>query len=255
MTGSWLQRLAPSSPETKLRLVCCPHAGGMASAFRLWPAGLPAGTEMFGVQYPGRGSRIDEPPVDRIPAMAECVIQALRDLPARRTVVFGHSMGSLVAFEVACQLAAAGQTLPAHLVLSGRGPPHLPAVYPPISHLPDRAFLEQINQRYRAVPAELMAHPDVLALLLPPLRADMAAVEHYLGAPKTVLTCPITAFGGTDDEAAPTNQMAAWRDMTTATFQQRQFPGGHFYLDAHRDPVVAAIASILRESDIERFLG
>jgi surfactin synthase thioesterase subunit len=251
VASPWLQRLgpAPAGPfaadPPAFRLVCFPHAGGQAAAFRLWPGGLPTGTELFGVQYPGRGSRIGEPPVDRIPEMARHVARALLALPARRMVFFGHSMGALVAFETARQLAAAGHALPEHLFLSGHAPPHLKRTHPPVSLLPDLDFLAQLNARYAAVPAELMQHPDVLALLLPALRADVTAVEAHAGLPRTVLACPITAFGGREDGMATPAQLEAWRDLTNAAFRLRLFRGGHFFLDAERASVLGEIAAVL----------
>jgi len=219
----------------------------MAAAFRLWPSGLPVNTEVFGVQYPGRGSRIGEAPIDRIAVMAQFIMRALLARPPRPTVFFGHSMGSLVAFEVARLLGASGHPLPVHMLLSGHAPPHLPAGHPPLSHLPDLDFLEQLNQLYAAVPAELLQHPDVLALLLPALRADIAAVEHHLASPRAALACPVTAFGGADDVTATPAQLAAWRDATTASFRLRLFPGGHFYINTQREAVLAEISAILQQ--------
>jgi surfactin synthase thioesterase subunit len=211
----------------------------------MWPGGLPPGIELFGVQYPGRGSRIGEPPVDRIPEMARHVARALLALPARRMVFFGHSMGALVAFETARQLAMAGHAMPEHLFLSGHAPPHLKRTHPPVSLLPDLDFLAQLNARYAAVPAELMQHPDVLALLLPALRADVTAVEAHAGLPRTVLACPITAFGGREDGMATPAQLEAWRDLTSGAFRLRLFRGGHFFLDAERASVLGEIAAVL----------
>jgi surfactin synthase thioesterase subunit len=177
--------------------------------------------------------------------MAQRIVEALLRRPAAPTVFFGHSMGGLVAFEVARQLAAAAHALPAHVVVSGHAPPHLPTPHPPISHLPDAAFLRELDRRFAAVPAELMHHPDVLALLLPALRADIAAVEDSRHSPVTVLTCPITAFGGSDDAMATPEHLEAWRDLTSGPFRQRSFPGGHFYINGQREAVLAEIRAIL----------
>ncbi len=244
MTGSWLHRLSQET-DAKTRLVCFPHAGGTAAAFRLWPAALPPGTELFAVQYPGRGGRLAEQPVDRIPVMAQLVGQALLERPALPTVFFGHSMGGLVAFEAARQLASAGLRLPRHLIVSGHAPPHVPPGHPPISHLSDAQFLRELDHRYAAVPAELMQYPDVLALLLPALRADIAAVEHCGESPRGILSCPITALGGSEDATTSETQLQAWRDLTSANCDIRCFPGGHFFINAEREPVLAIVSRIL----------
>jgi medium-chain acyl-[acyl-carrier-protein] hydrolase len=245
VTGSWLYRLT-QEVNARLRLVCFPHAGGAAAAFRLWPAGLPPRTEVLAVQYPGRGSRLDDPPVDRIFALAQAVGQALLQRPALPTVFFGHSMGGLVAFEVARQLADRAPELPRHLIVSGHAPPHRHTGHVPISHLPDAEFLRELDRRYAAVPAELLQYPDVLALLLPALRADIAAVEHCGESPAGRLSCPITAFGGSDDPNATELDLGAWRELTHARVDLRVFPGGHFFINTQREPVLAAVSSVLR---------
>lgn len=245
MTDHWLQRITDTSDAT-LRFVCFPHAGGTAAAFRLWRTGLPSWTQVLAIRYPGRGGRMAEPPVDRIPVIAQCVGQALSGLPQMPTAFFGHSMGGLVAFETACQLAAAGQELPVHMFVSGHAPPHLPVSRPPISLLPDADFIRELDRRYAAVPAELMQYPDVLALLLPALRADIAAVEANRHSPATVLACPITVFGGSDDRTATRGQLEAWRDLTSQGFELRLFEGGHFYVNAQREAVLAEISACLQ---------
>jgi surfactin synthase thioesterase subunit len=206
---------------------------------------LPPGAELLAVQYPGRGSRLAERPVDRIPVMAQAVGRALLERPPLPTVFFGHSMGGLVAFEAARQLASLTRGLPLHLIVSGHAPPHVRPAHPPISHLPDAQFLRELDLRYAAVPAELMQYPDVLALLLPALRADIAAVEHCGDSPRGILSCPITALGGTEDSTASEVHLQAWRELTSARCDIRWFPGGHFFINAERKPVLDVVSRIL----------
>ena len=251
----WIQRLSRPSDAT-IRLICFPHAGGSASAYRGWPTGLASSVEVLGVQYPGRGPRLRETPVDRVPVMANAVADALSHLPALPTVFFGHSLGGAVAFEVVRCLAEAGAPLPQQLFVSSRSAPDLPSSCPPISHLPDADFLQEIGRLYAAVPPQLLDYPDVLELLVPALRADMAAIEHYRGSCVGAVACPITAFGGSDDATTAREQLEAWRRLTMGSFRLRMFPGGHFYLDSQRqallDDISASLAMIVAEALTDR---
>jgi medium-chain acyl-[acyl-carrier-protein] hydrolase len=230
----------------RMRLICFPHAGGAASAFRLWPAALPLYTEVLAVQYPGRGNRLSDPLVDRISAMARCVRQEFIDRPEIPTIFFGHSMGGLVAFEAARQLIENPAQLPRHLVVSARAPPHVPATQPRIAHLPDAEFLRELAERYGAVPAEIMHHPDVLAWLLPALRSDLTAVEHCGESVRERITCPITVFAGAEDHTATHQQLTAWQELTGGEFDLRVFPGGHFFIDSQRPVVLGALSRLLQ---------
>ncbi len=252
MTGSWLQRLTRDSDVTT-RLVCFPHAGGTPANFRAWPQALTAGTELLSAHYPGHGSRLSETPVDRIPTMAQSVMDALLERPALPTIFFGHSMGGLVAFEVARRLTLAALPTPARLFVSGHAPPHRPPANEPFSHLPDLDFLRVLDERFAAVPPELLQYPDLLALLLPALRADVAAVEAYRPAKHAVLACPLSAFGGTDDATATPDDLEAWGELTRGPFDVRLFAGGHFYIndDRHRETVVAEVRAALDALRVE----
>jgi medium-chain acyl-[acyl-carrier-protein] hydrolase len=133
-----------------------------------------------------------------------------------------------------------------HLFVSGRRPSHVPDPQPPLSHLDDAGFVAEINRRYGGIPAELLAHADVMALLLPSLRADIRALEDFGVRRGATIACPITALGGHDDPLAPLEHLQAWRDDTDHAFQVRQFPGDHFYLDACRADVLAEISLAMR---------
>jgi medium-chain acyl-[acyl-carrier-protein] hydrolase len=244
MSGSWLQILAPGR-TARARLFCFAHAGGSAAAFRLWPQRLPPELEVGAVQLPGRGSRLREPALESIPAMVEALVPALlpkMDLPF---AIFGHSMGSSLAFALTQELAARGGPMPGHLLVSARRPPRMADPEPPLHGLPDNEFVAEMNRRYAAIPAEVLAEADLMAMLLPSLRADMRALETYQPGSTPALPCPVTAFGGADDARAPLAHLEAWRDETRAEFRVRQFAGGHFYLDARRDELLADVARTL----------
>ncbi len=244
MIGSWLLRTAPR-PSARARLFCFSNAGVGASVYRRWPAGLPEALEVCAVQLPGRETRFREPAMTSLPAIVEALVPALLPELDRPFAFFGHSMGAVVANEVARALDARGAPQPRHLFASARRPPHIPGPESHLHPLPDDAFIAEIGRRYGGIPPEVLQHADLMALLLPSLRADIMALETHLPRPRPPLSCPITAFGGSDDRLTPREHLDAWRGETTAAFRVRVFPGGHFYLDTSRAELLADIAATL----------
>jgi surfactin synthase thioesterase subunit len=197
------------------------------------------------VQLPGREGRLRERPIPSLRAIVDALVPALAPQLDRPYAFFGHSMGAVLAAEVARALVASGAPAPAHLFVSSRRPPHLPPSEPPLHVLPDREFLAELGRRYGGMPAEVLQHAELVALLLPSLRADIEALETHRAPLRPPMPCPISAFGGSDDRFAPREQLEAWRCETSGAFRVRVFPGGHFYVDARRREVLADVAATL----------
>lgn len=242
--SAWLLSFAPR-PRARARLFCFPHAGVGASAYRLWPRHLPEELELWAIQPPGRESRLREPPMASIPALARSAAQAMAPLLDLPFALFGHSMGAVVAAEVARAIHGGAGPHPRHLLVSGRRPPHLPPTEPPLHPLPDPEFVAEIGRRYGGIHPEVLAQPELLELLLPALRADILALELHRPPPRPPLPCPISAFGGAEDRLIPREHLEAWRGETSGAFRVRVFPGGHFYLDARRAELLADVAAAL----------
>lgn len=244
MTVSRLRCREPGIP-VRARLFCFPYAGVGGSVYRLWPNGLPPSLEVCPVQLPGREQRAREPAKTSIDELVRDLVPALLphlDLPY---VMFGHSMGAVLASEVTRALAEAGQPLPQHLLVSGRRAPHVPGTETPMQGLNDAAFVAELNRRYRGIPAEILEEPELMALFIPVLRADLTALETHQPARRAPLSCPITAFGGADDRLTPREHLEAWRDETGAAFQVRMYAGDHFYLNSQRSRLLADITATL----------
>ena len=240
----WLSRFAPR-PAAEVRAFCFSFAGGGAAAYRPWALSLPDTVEVFAVQLPGRENRLREPPMHRMPDLLSALVPALMPHLDRPFAFWGHSMGALVAYEAACSLQQRGAPKPARLMLSARRPPQLPDRDPPMHGLDDAAFVAEIQRRYNGIPPEVLLYPELLELLLPALRADMAVIESHQAAtaarahPK--FDGPISVFGGHDDLRAPRHELEGWQAHTNEPIVMRQFPGGHFYFN--EAPVRAALLS------------
>jgi medium-chain acyl-[acyl-carrier-protein] hydrolase len=232
----WFRRnLQPSTP---FRLFCFPHAGGSASIYRNWHDWLAPAIEVVAVELPGRGMHIGEPAIDRMDVLVEQVVAAMRPLLDRRFALFGHSLGSLVAFEVSRKLAAAGGPEPQHLVVSGMGAPHVVAGRSSIHELPDDEFIEAVRA-LDGIPAEVLASEALVECFLEVLRADFRLAGAYQCARTVPLRHPITAFGGVDDQSCRREDLEAWQQHTEAQCVVRWLPGGHFFIREH-EPLVAA---------------
>jgi medium-chain acyl-[acyl-carrier-protein] hydrolase len=243
--SGWLQ-WPMARGDAGLRLFCFHPAGVGASVYRQWGFGLPSSVEVAAVQLPGRADRLTEPPIADIPLLVDALLSNLAPHFEGRFAFFGHSMGAVLAHELAHALRNRGLPSPSHLIVSGRKAPTVPNRFPPLRHLPDRLFVAEINSRYGGIAPEILQHQDVLDLLLPCLRADIAALENFVPPARPPLDIPIAAFGGDSDRQTPVENLEPWRQETTAGFDVRVFPGGHFYLNPLREKVLAEVEAVLR---------
>jgi medium-chain acyl-[acyl-carrier-protein] hydrolase len=223
-----------------LRLFCFPYAGGGSAIFRDWAHALAPAIEVWAVQLPGRERRIAEPPIASIDGLVDALHEGLGMGLAGRYAFFGHSMGALLCFELARRLRQLGRDGPARLIVSGYRAPHLPDERPPIGELPLPAFVDELR-RMNGTPAGVLEHDELLALVLPALRADFCAVEGYRYRPQPPIACPVFACGGRNDSDISGDDLSAWREHTAGAFGLQVFDGDHFYLHSQRDALCATL--------------
>lgn len=250
-TGSvstWVRFRSPV-PSPRLRLLCFPHAGGGASAFRAWPGLVPEGVDVCPVQLPGRESRMGDPlPVtlDELVREAADALMPLLDVPF---VLVGTSFGSLLAHELAHRLRGVHGFGPSALVVSSEWAPseHHRHSASSASTLSDEAFLAELR-RGEVLPASVLDDPDLLALALPPLRADSALSTAHRPRRREPLDCPVWAFHGAHDPRVSTGDMEPWGRVTTAGFRLHEVDSAHLVLQASATQVVPAlVADLLAE--------
>jgi medium-chain acyl-[acyl-carrier-protein] hydrolase len=242
-TNTWITRF-DVRPGARLRLFCFPYAGGASHAFRLWPNGLPQSLEVCAVQPPGRGSRLREIPFKSFPPLVEAATQAMLPYLDKPFALFGHSLGALVAFEVARSLRRQHGLTPARLLVAGHRAPSISHRQPPISDLPEPAFIEKLRS-FNGTPPEVLENAELISLMLPMLRADFAVLEDYRYTEEAPLGCGISAFGGLQDEEASREELDGWREQTSADFTLQIFPGGHFFLHTAQARLLQLIAAQL----------
>lgn len=230
-------------PEAAMRLYCFPHSGGSAGEYLRWAHQLPD-VEVWGIQLPGRGNRIEDPPLTTMPSLVQALVAEV-DFSGP-FAFFGHSLGSLVAYETALGLRRLGLAGPEALLLSAYGAPHLHRPGPALHELDGPSLMGAVEREYGPLPAELRADPELYELVLNGLRGDLAIVATYQPQPAEPLSCPVVVLGGRDDlDTEP--DLAAWSRYTTGPFDLRVFPGDHFYFREHLDDVLSLVARKLAE--------
>jgi len=237
----WLPYRRPVR-DPAVRLICVPHAGGSASAFRQWPARLPPRIEVCAVQLPGRETRWRDEPPPTLSALVDELAAALLPLFGSRFALCGTSFGALVAFRLARRLREVGLAAPARLVVAA-----MPA--------PDRLRVPDLESVDDVVLAEMVARSpgpappgtELALLTRRSLGLDLRLAATYAYAAEPALDCPISVFGGRTDPAVPVDDLVAWRSHTTAACPVHLLPGGHFAFRDSADLLLREIAADLAE--------
>ncbi len=182
-----------------------------------------------------------EAPFTRLQPIVEALYENLLPHFDKPFVLFGHSMGALIAFELVRLLSRERQRKPERLFVSGRRAPQIPDPEYHIDELSDAEFIAKLR-RLNGTPAAVLDHPEIMQALLPVIRADFAICQTYVYTSGPLLDCPITAYGGLEDQEVTRESLEAWRDQTRGGFTLRMFPGDHFFINAARPALLGALS-------------
>ena len=236
---AWVLR-QPARPRASMRLLCIPHAGGNAWMFRQWACRMPEEIEVCGVQLPGHVGRFNEAPSTHFATLLARLGDGLRPEMEMPVALFGHSLGALLAFELARQMRQRSGAEPLHLFVSGHNAPHVPDDLEDVAGLDDDALVARLRD-LGCTPEAVLQDRETMQLMLPILRADFAVYSSYAYRDGQPLGCPITVFHGLADPQTNRAGIEGWRRHTTGPCRVQPFPGDHFFAVAQEAIVVQTI--------------
>ncbi|WP_101209982.1 MULTISPECIES: thioesterase II family protein [Pseudomonas] len=226
---------------TQLTLLCLPYSGASAMVYSRWRRKLPEWLQLQPVELPGRGARFDEPLHTDMRALAMQLARELRPTLKAPYALFGHSLGALMACELAHAFRALGCPEPVALFASGTAAPSMRADY-------DRGFAEpktdaELIEQLRTLNGtseEVLANEELMSLTLPVLRADFLLCGRFQPVQRPLLKCPVHVLGGKADKAT-TEQLIGWSKETQGSFSVDMLAGGHFFIHEHEAKVLRVI--------------
>lgn len=242
--GRWFVCPRPLK-NADLRLFCFPYAGGGPQIFARWAEQLPPGVELWAASYPGRGARFNEPLLYELPELVAALGNGIRPLIDRSTLLFGHSLGALVAFELTRFLRSAKVRPPDHLIISACSAPHLLPHGRAIHKLPRGEFLSEVVA-LNGVPQEVLQNDELIDLLVPMLKADFAIAETYQYHPASPLEMAFTLFYGEEDDQVELPALLAWKEHSTGRVRSKRVPGDHFFLHSAEDEILILINELVK---------
>lgn len=237
----WFVRRRGADPA--LRLFCFSYAGAGAAVFRSWSDYLPESVEVCSLQLPGRESRVGESPYRRLRPLVADLRTVILPLLDRPFALFGHSMGALIAFELARELRRTGSPQPQQLLLAAFRAPQLPNPNIRIHHLPDEVLKTVLAKE--GTPQDVLDSEELMRALLPTLRADLELCDTYQYTADTPLPVPMSVFGGLQDVRVGRADLEQWKAQAGGEFSLRMLPGSHFFIHGSQDLLLAQLTTKL----------
>lgn len=231
----------------KMKLFLFPYAGGAAASYNQWKQYLDPAIEYRSIELAARGRRMREANYNSIDNAVDDVFNIIKsELTQGPYALFGHSMGSMIAFELAYKIKKNNLPMPVHIFLSGRAAPQVPRDKKrTLHHLDDIEFKKQLLEM-GGTPKEFFDHPELLEVFLPLLKGDFRLTETYTHGKKDVpLDVDITVLGGKQDEDTP-EEVEAWRVHAGKNCDIHYFDGGHFFIHEENKRVVGIINEALQ---------
>jgi medium-chain acyl-[acyl-carrier-protein] hydrolase len=239
-------------PHANARVLLVPHAGGGAAVYRSWHAQFPDHVESWALRLPGREGRSNEQPARRMRVLALDLAQELsRWIDDRPFVMFGHSMGALLTFEIARQLRRQRDRAPSHLFLASYRAPQTQRPSEIRRHHSEQEVVERFmvsNQVSRAMAQELVA------MLRPIVEADVEMCETYEYEAELPLEIPISVSRGVRDYVTD-EDILEWSSQTGTEFQARTFTGDHFFINQHSRVLVQDLATAAQRGWLSTSIG
>ncbi|WP_341739433.1 alpha/beta fold hydrolase [Microcoleus sp. CAWBG640] len=237
--SSWIKK-SEFSTSAQTRLFCFPYAGGGASIYRTWESQLPSEIEVCPIQLPGRENRISEAPFTEFTALVETLAEVLKPFLDKPFAFYGHSMGAVLALEVAKSLRDQFGSSPVHLFIGASIAPQLPNPFPELD-LSSRLKLTQFLRSF-GTPSKVLQNTELMEALMPTMKADFLALEGYTYKYSAPLECPISAFSGSKDCFVSQADMAAWNTQTSSRFHLESVSGSHLFLETDLPQVLEIIS-------------
>lgn len=236
--GNWFQPVEPD-PAADIRLFLFPHAGSGAIIYRDWAGLLSDDIAPQAVTLPGRHDRREEmtyaewdPLLD---ALYEAVLDSLDDRPF---ALFGHCLGAQLAYRLAVRMDQDDVDAPVLIGMSGWAPQGFFTPTEEQANMPEAEMVGWIK-KLGSFPAAVYDNPEMLALVIPALRADLSIAAQYVDDGSRV-SCPLVSYGGRSDPLMEDpDAMASWASRSPAYLGHREYSGGHFYIDTHAQAVTA----------------
>lgn len=217
--------------EAKNRLFCLPYAGGLGSAiYKPWATLLPSCTEIYSLEYPGR-PQIGGTIQTELTSLIDILYNSIKDLLNLPYVIYGHSLGSFMAYELVKRIQNENQNLPRHLVATSRRAPHIPYRGFSLRNLDDDTFIDIIHKKYNAIPSALMKETELLKIYMPILRSDMDFNEQHSVYQDLKINCPITLGYGNEEEFHFDTELKPWGELTDDPFNIITYSGDHFFMN------------------------
>lgn len=242
---SWI-KCYRKSENPKLKIFCFPFAGGSASAYKKWPDHLADDIDVYAIQLPGREERIREQLYFDLKLCVKEIYQKILPFLDGEFAFFGHSMGAVMAYELASCLQENNQLIPLNLIVSARCAPHIQDPEFKIHDLADNQFLEAIR-KYNGTSEVILQNKDLMAMFLPILRADFSMSETYEYSYTLPLRCPVTAICGVEESDLNESHINDWENTTQSDFNMKMFPGGHFFIKDKVEMVLHYLNDRLKE--------
>jgi surfactin synthase thioesterase subunit len=225
-SAKWL--LEVPAPDSLPVLVLFPHAGAGAAAYLRLAQSLTEVSRPLIVRLPGRENRLSETPLTEVRQVVRALAPVLQPRLSRDFLLYGHSMGALIAFEMARLLSLAYGMPPARLIVSGMEAPQ-DCVIGRNRHLLTDDQLWQVVQEMGGLPPELADEPTMRQMILPVLRTDFQITDEYAFRVAPQLSCAISAFAGSADSELAPSDMLGWQAHTKGDFEHAVLAGEHFF--------------------------
>jgi len=232
-----------------MKLFCIPYAGGSANVYWDWKSRLMPYAQVIMVEYKGHGSLFSQTPYQTIQEAAEDIVQRYLLENTEPYVLYGHSLGSLVTFEIEHLLIEKRIRQPEHIVLSAMRPPHLLYKKKRYTHLPKEIFMQHIFELGNT-PHEILEDKELRDLFYEILFSYIKLVENYhCNIKLDCIHIPISVFLGLEDEEAPKEDLLEWAQYTKNEFALNAFTGNHFFAfhEPGKEAVYAAMKEILKK--------